>query len=160
VPAPVARVGVFVDEDPEAVARAVRSIGLDVVQLHGDEPAGRYEGVGARVVKAVRLAGPEDVARAAGLPAAVQVLVDAHDPVRRGGTGRHADWALAADLAASRSVWLAGGLRAETIADAIRAVAPTLVDVSSGVESSPGIKDARRLREFFAALHASQGEPS
>ena len=79
-------------------------------------------------------------------------LIDASDAVRRGGTGQLADWSRAAALARSRPVMLAGGLRGDNVAEAVRCVRPWAVDVSSGVEDRPGIKSADRLREFFRAL--------
>jgi len=84
----------------------------------------------------------------------VTVLLDAHDPVRRGGTGRTIDWARARGVAATRPVILAGGLTAENVGGAIDAVSPLGVDVSSGVEQSPGLKDARKLAAFVAAVRA------
>ena len=83
----------------------------------------------------------------------VVLLVDAHDPVRVGGTGKTVNWDSAREIAASRRTILAGGLNAANIKLAVRSVRPYGVDVSSGVESAPGMKDANRLRTFFEALH-------
>jgi len=82
----------------------------------------------------------------------VTVLLDAHDPIKRGGTGKAIDWTVAADAARRRRVILSGGLQPANITSAIGAVGPYAVDVSSGVESSPGVKDADKLRAFFAAV--------
>jgi phosphoribosylanthranilate isomerase len=150
----VTRVGVFVNATPADVQAVVAHAGLDVVQLHGDEPAEAFAQVGARVIKVVTLDDEEDVDRAAGLSPAVWPLVDATDPARRGGTGRAADWGRAARLARRRPILLAGGLTADNVGDAVRAVRPWAVDVSSGVESAPGVKSADRLRAFFAAIAA------
>jgi phosphoribosylanthranilate isomerase len=79
-------------------------------------------------------------------------LIDTHDPDQRGGTGRTVDWGRAAAIAARRPVLLAGGLNAANVADAIRTVRPFGIDVSSGVESSPGVKDHARLRALFEAV--------
>ena len=79
-------------------------------------------------------------------------LVDAHDPIRRGGTGQTADWHHAAGLARDRRVLLAGGLTPENVAEAIAIVRPFGIDVSSGVETSPGIKDHARIRRLFEAI--------
>jgi phosphoribosylanthranilate isomerase len=155
VPALVSRVGVFVDASPAEVADAVRIACLDVVQLHGDEPIDAYDSVGARVIKVTSLADDAEVARVVAWPAAVTPLVDAADPVQRGGTGRKADWSAAAAVAAQRSIVLAGGLTAANVADAIAHVRPWGLDVSSGVEDAPGIKSAAKLRAFFAALTAA-----
>lgn len=152
----VTRVGVFVNEPPDAVAKAVQTIGLDAVQLHGDEDVDLYTGVAARVIKAVRVARAGDVEPALALPAAVIPLVDAVDRDGWGGTGRTADWALASDLSRRRAIVLAGGLAPENVTSAIDAVRPWAVDVSSGVEASPGVKSRERLEQFFAAVAASQ----
>ncbi len=152
LPASVTKVGVFVDPLPDDVAWLVESIGLDTVQLHGGEAVERFEFIGVALVKAVRLESDQDVERAADLPEFVTPLVDAADRSRPGGTGRLADWRRAALLAARRPIMLAGGLVASNVADAIRTVRPWAVDVSSGVERYPGIKDAERMTQFFQAV--------
>ncbi len=83
----------------------------------------------------------------------IVLLLDAHDPERRGGTGKTVNWDVARDIAAMRPAILAGGLNAANVKLAIRSVRPYGIDVSSGVESSPGIKDPNRMRSFFEALH-------
>jgi phosphoribosylanthranilate isomerase len=148
----VSRVGVFVNAKVSEVWDVVRQVRLDVVQLHGDETAVAFEGVGARLVKAVTLEDAESVDAACHLPGWVTPLIDATDVSRRGGTGRVANWTLAAKVARKRPMILAGGLTAANVGDALRSVAPWGVDVSSGVESAPGIKDPERLREFFNAV--------
>ena len=150
----VARVGVFVNMPPDEVARIVQAVRLDAVQLHGDEQVTRYTSWDTRLIKSVRLESDADVAAAANLPALVTPLVDAPDRVKRGGTGKTADWSRAAALSARRPIMLAGGLSAENVADAIRTVKPWAVDVSSGVEERPGVKSARRLTEFFSSVKA------
>jgi phosphoribosylanthranilate isomerase len=156
----VARVGVFVNAAPEVVARTVREAGLTAVQLHGDETVAEYRGCGAPVIKAVTLEAEDDVGRAAELPADVTVLVDASDPVRRGGTGRIVSWSLAAELARRRPVLLAGGLSPANVAEAIDRVHPWGVDVSSGVEHAPGVKDAVAIRELCLRVAAVDGRLS
>lgn len=154
----VARVGVFVDASPDDVASTVREVGLDVVQLHGDEPAEAFARVGARIVKVATLEGDDDVRRVVGWPGWVMPLVDAVDRDRRGGTGRLADWARAAQVAAARPTLLAGGLTAANVGEAIRRVRPWGVDVSSGVEEAPGVKSPERLRAFALAVGETTGE--
>jgi len=151
----VTRVGVFVNASPEAVGRLVAEIGLDVVQLHGDERVADYAGVARRLVKVVALSGEADVDSAMRLPLDVTVLVDAVDRERRGGTGARADWARAARVARERPVILAGGLSAADVGEAIGRVRPWAIDVSSGVEDRPGIKSAEKLRALFAAVAAA-----
>jgi phosphoribosylanthranilate isomerase len=81
------------------------------------------------------------------------MLLDVHDPERRGGTGRHVDWSAAAVVAARRRTLLAGGLTPDNVADAVTRVRPFGIDVSSGVERAPGVKDPARIRALFEALH-------
>ena len=83
------------------------------------------------------------------------VLLDAHDPVRHGGTGRTVDWTRARAIAAKRRIVLAGGLTPENVGDAIRTVKPYAVDVASGVETEPGIKDPLKLRAFIDAVRGT-----
>lgn len=153
IPPFVTRVGVFVNASATEIRDAVRVARLDVVQLHGDEPESLWSDVGVRVLRSVALAGADDVARAAAIPVEVTPLVDFVDTKRRGGTGHLADWPLAATLSRRRPIVLAGGLTAENVASAIRTVAPWGIDVSSGVETDPGIKSAERLQAFFQAAY-------
>ena len=86
-------------------------------------------------------------------PERTTILLDVHDPVKRGGTGRTVDWEAAAAISARRRIVLAGGLTPNNVVDAVARVRPFGIDVSSGVELSPGIKDPRRIRALFEALH-------
>lgn len=154
VPAVVKRVAVVVNPDVEDVRRWRGEAGLTTLQLHGGEDVDPFLSLGMDVFKAVSLESEADVEQAAALPAEVTVLVDAHDPVRRGGTGERADWARAAALSRRRPVILAGGLRAENVQEAIAQVDPWGIDVSSGLESAPGIKDIEKVKRFFATLRS------
>lgn len=145
----VTPVGVFVDEPVDRVNRVADLVGLGVVQLHGDEQPDMLDGIHRPVVKAL---GRVDAAAAARWPDRVVLLVDANDRVRRGGTGARADWEAAAALAAVRPVLLAGGITPANVAEAVRIVAPFGIDVSSGVEDAPGIKNVDRIRDLFDAL--------
>jgi len=161
LPPHVVGVGVFVDQAVEEVNAIAARVGLGAVQLHGDESAVACARCTQRVIKAVRLS-PEttmEVVDTVWSPATV--LVDTFDAVRIGGTGRVVDWTLAARIARRRRTFLSGGLRAENVGDALRRVAPYALDVSSGVEALPGIKDAERMRAFFEAVSAAtrQAEP-
>lgn len=159
VPALVTRVGVFVNASPRAVAAAVRAAGLHAVQLHGDEDPERYRSCGAALIKAVSLTDAADVKRALGYADDVTVLVDARDIVKRGGTGRLANWSLARRVSRARPVLLAGGLDATNVGSAIRAVRPWGVDVSSGVETAPGRKSPRKIVTIMARVaRANRGE--
>lgn len=155
LPPLVTRVGVFVDESPAAVAAVVRAARLDVVQLHGGEAIEAYRDAGARLMKVASLASDSGVEDVAEWPSDVMPLVDAIDHERKGGTGMTADWTRAAALARKRSIILAGGLTDRNVGEAIAHVRPWAVDVSSGVESAPGVKSADRMRAFFAAVAAA-----
>ena len=142
----VTAVGVFVNQPPSEVLTLAAEAGLAAVQLHGDEPWEDVNGYPLPAVKAVRLSGRES-------------LLDLHRYRVRaylldapgagfGGSGTTCDWQLAAEVAARSNVILAGGLTPDNVAEAIRAVRPWAVDVASGVESSPGVKDPEKLRRF------------
>jgi len=145
----VTSVGVFVNARSEELAAAVRESGISVAQLHGDERPEDCAAAGVPVIKALRVDGPEAVARARDFEVSA-VLLDAPSS-SFGGSGARFDWSLARELAARRSVILAGGLTPENVGDAIRAVRPYAVDVASGVEDAPGIKSAERMRRFIQA---------
>jgi phosphoribosylanthranilate isomerase len=151
LPPLVSAVGVFVNQVEEA-AHTVREIGLSAVQFHGDEPAQSYHAFPVRVIKAVPVRDARARDLAAAVPPPATVLLDAHDPVARGGTGRTIDWSIAASIARARPVILSGGLTPANVADAIEAVHPYAIDVSSGVEASPGHKDPAKLRALFTGL--------
>jgi phosphoribosylanthranilate isomerase len=162
---PVA-VGVFGADDADEIAAGAISAGVEVIQLHGDPRAADVRAVRSRFGGRVWA-----VARADGslLPEwaeelfheADAVLLDARVHGRLGGTGVTLEWgALADSVAALRGrtpLVLAGGLNAENVAEAVRMLAPDVVDVSSGVESAPGIKDHARMRAFFHAAQGTQG---
>ena len=154
----VTRVGVFVNQPAGFINSVSNLVGLGVVQLHGDEDPAFAAAVKRPVLKAVSL--PVASASLDRWSARTMLLVDAHDPVRRGGTGATADWGLAAPLARHRPIVLAGGLTPDNVADAISWVQPFGIDVSSGVEQAPGIKDHHRMRALFEQLreHPEQGE--
>lgn len=150
----VTRVGVFVNPSIDEARQAVDHIGLDAVQLHGDEAPSACRALPVRCLKVATLESDNDVRGVAAWPADVMPLVDALDVERRGGTGRVADWTRAAQVSFVRPIVLSGGLTADNVAQAIAAARPWAVDVSSGVEASPGVKSAERLRKFFAAVAA------
>lgn len=155
LPAGILRVGVFVDQGAAEIDDVAARAGMTTVQLHGSEAAADYAALALPIVKAVPVPEIFDLSVVDSVPADVTVLLDAHDPIRRGGTGRTIDWAVAASIAARRRTILSGGLTAENVGEAIERVRPYMIDVSSGVESAPGVKDAARLRAFFAAVAAA-----
>ena len=148
----VTAVGVFVNQPVEYVSGVASLVRLGAVQLHGDETPQYASLLSAPIVKALPLTtlGESDLAA---WPDETMVLLDVHDPVKRGGTGRTIDWDAAATISARRRIVLAGGLTPDNVADAVARVRPFGIDVSSGVEVSPGIKDHRRVRALFEALH-------
>ena len=146
------KIGVFVDTSPDEIERIVVQAGLDVVQLHGSEPRDLADRVGCPVIRSVACDATGPVPAFEEIPASATVLFDAHDPERHGGTGRRANWAEAGRWAKRRRLILSGGLGPLNVAEAIAAVRPYAVDVSSGVEEAPGRKDPAKLRAFFAAV--------
>lgn len=152
----IARVGVFVDATPGEMAGIARRVGLTHLQVHGDcDPRRARERSGLPVVQGVRVDGPAAVRRARE-SAADLVLLDAAVAGLHGGTGTAFDWSLVEAEGLGRPFALAGGLRPDTVAAAIARLRPALVDVSSGVESAPGRKDAARVAEFVAAVAAAR----
>jgi phosphoribosylanthranilate isomerase len=144
-------VGVYVDATFDAIDEVMQTVGLDCVQLHGDEPPELLSRLLPHAYKAIRVRDArsiEDAARYGG----DHVLLDAFVPGEPGGTGRTFAWPLAADLARQRRVTLAGGLVPGNVAAAIAAVHPYAVDVASGVERGPGIKDEDEVRAFVTAV--------
>jgi len=158
----VTLVGVFVNQDPDHVAAVIERVGLDLVQLHGEESPGECARFGRKLVKAFSVRSAADAARFADYDCDY-VLADAPSE-HYGGTGELGDWTLARTVRESgRNLLLAGGLDPDNVADAIASVAPFGVDVASGVEASPGIKDLAKVERFVgAAKAASPGvtEPS
>jgi phosphoribosylanthranilate isomerase len=155
LPSNVLAVGVFVNQPADEVNAIASEVGLGLVQLHGDEGADYVRAIERPVMKAVALSADATSVGFADWLDRVRILLDVHDPVRRGGTGRTIDWTIAAEVARHREVVLAGGLTPENVSEAIAQVRPYGIDVSSGVEASPGIKDHRRLKALFEAVHGS-----
>ena len=158
VPEGVERVGVFVNADLREIAEAVEVCALTAVQLHGEETPGEclevQKRTGALVIKAVPVADSQSLERVVQFDTDY-ILLDTYQPERRGGTGEVFDWSLAAALPEgfrSGRLLLSGGLTPENIAGAARLVRPFALDVSSGVEATPGAKDAERLRRLFENL--------
>ncbi|MFA6002011.1 MAG: phosphoribosylanthranilate isomerase [Thermoleophilia bacterium] len=155
----VERVGVFVNAGLDEIVETARACGLTVLQLHGDESPDECLDVGrltgCLVIKALRVAGPESLAGVVTFDTDF-ILLDTYQSERHGGTGRVFDWSLAAALPAglrSERLILSGGLNPDNIAEAVRVVAPLAVDVASGVESAPGMKDAEKMKLLFDKLN-------
>jgi phosphoribosylanthranilate isomerase len=150
----VTAVGVFVNQPLQYVNAVTSLVRLGAVQLHGDETPEYAAAVSSPVIKAVSFAPVEDT-RVERWPARITWLLDAPDPVKRGGTGRVIDWTIAAALAAQRKILLAGGLTPDNVMEAVAQVRPFGIDVSSGVERAPGVKDHQRIRALFEALRTA-----
>jgi phosphoribosylanthranilate isomerase len=151
LPPAVIPVGVFVNQSGQYVNEVAAKVSLGAIQLHGDESVEYARAMIRPVFKAIALAEANEESIDT-WPLETMMLLDVHDPVRRGGTGRTVDWSRASTVARRRPVILAGGLTPENVGEAISRVGPSGIDVSSGVESSPGLKDSDRLKALFAAM--------
>ena len=152
----ILRVGVFVNQ-PENLALQLISEGMiDVVQLHGDEDpatAAIFTKAGIRVIKAIGVRNSADIERAGDFEVDA-ILLDAHAPVVFGGTGETFDWSLALDFKKrfpNTSTILAGGINSDNAAMAISQVQPAALDIASGAESSPGVKDFTKVKKLLEA---------
>jgi len=144
-------VGVFADAGAETINRTADAVGLDLLQLSGEEPWDMCDKLSRPVLRAVKVrdgTSAEEIIAAIG-PGAVPLL-DTHAEGALGGTGRPFDWAVAAEVARRFPIVLAGGLAAENVGEAVRRVRPWAVDVSSGVETD-GVKDVEKICAFIAA---------
>jgi len=152
----VQTVGLFVNEELATVNSVADRCGLDLVQLHGEEPPGYCAAVKRRIIKAFRVRDASSLEGMSDYPVAA-CLLDAWSQAAHGGTGTTFNWEIAARAAASRCIILAGGLTPENVAAAVATVNPYAVDVSSGVESSPGKKNHTLVRAFVNAARQSSG---
>lgn len=150
LPPYVTTVGVFADQDEKTIQDAVSACGLDIIQLQGKESPEFCERLGLRVIKAIRV---KDRASLQGMERyhVRAYLLDTYRKGIPGGTGESFDWAIAGEAKKHGRIILAGGLTPENVAEAIDKVQPYAIDVSSGVETSPGKKDAHKTRRFIAA---------
>ena len=154
LPAFVSSVGLFVNESCEEINRIVASTKLGLVQFHGDETAGFCESVGYPYVKALRATNEQQIEmEAKAYKSAQSILLDTAKNTQFGGTGEVFDWSILPKL--NQPLILAGGLNANNVGAAIAATNPYAVDVSSGVESSPGQKDYVKMRRFVDAVFSA-----
>ncbi len=148
----VLRVGVFVNPDETLVTRAIAECGLSLLQFHGDEDSDFCTQFGLMSMKALRVRDAESLNLMENYHTDA-FLLDAYSQAGLGGTGEKFNWDLAvAAQKYGKPIFLAGGLTPENVADAVKQVRPFAVDVSSGVESAPGKKDAAKVRDFIAAV--------
>jgi len=140
-------VGVFRDSSVEYIREIVAAVGLDLVQLHGSERDDVAAGAGVPAIKALRIA--DTLPDTSACPSASWLLFDTYDAHRAGGTGRRFDWSLLAGYERHKPFFLSGGLSPDNVAAAISLVRPDAIDVASGVEASPGVKDHAALGRLF-----------
>ena len=147
-------VGVFVDASRADMERLTKRLALWAVQLHGDEGPDVYRGFGARTIKAIRARPGDNLAARAAMYDTDYLLLDTFVAGQPGGTGVALDLARGRGIASER-LFVAGGLRPETVAEAVRTLRPFAVDVASGVESAPGIKDHGKIEDFIRRAKAA-----
>jgi phosphoribosylanthranilate isomerase len=145
---------VFVDQPLDEVKTIAASANLGAVQLHGRESMEYTRGLLQPVIKAVTVDDRFQPESLDSYPLEITLLLDAHDPLKRGGTGRIIDWNAARVAAARRPIFLSGGLTPANVRDAVEQVKPYGVDVSSGLEVAPGVKDPQKMRALFEAIRS------
>ena len=153
VPPGVVRVGLFMNPEALQIRTVLKELSLDLLQFHGSEDNYFCNSFGLPFIKAIAMGSdpvPADMIR--DYPDARGVLYDSHAPGGPGGTGEVFDWSLL--VHGVQAIWLAGGLTPENVGEAVERVRPWAVDVSSGVEDSPGIKNQRKVQNFIRAAKA------
>ncbi len=157
----VSTVGVFADMDLETLRSAAAFCGFDWLQLHGNESPEYCRALDFRLIKAIRVKDRESIESMAAYKDCVKAFVlDTYVKGQKGGTGKIFDWFLAKEASHYGPIILSGGLTPEVVKEAIKVAKPYGVDVSSGVESAPGIKDHERLRSFVEEVRFSAGDRS
>jgi len=157
VPEGVLSVGLFLGQERSEIEQVIRSVPLDILQFHGAETEQFCSVFNMQWLKAVAMENVESIKDAErDFPGAIGLLLDSHSRGQRGGSGKQFDWSLSRPVA--KPVWLAGGLNADNVKKAILTLRPYAVDVSSGVESKPGIKDASKMEAFVRAVREAENE--
>lgn len=157
IPETIGAVALVMDQPREDVAGIVEAVQPDLLQFHGHEDEAFAAGFGVPFLKALPMGGELEATQAmAAFPSAWGFVLDSHVPGGAGGSGKTFDWTRY-PREATRPCMLAGGLTAETVASAVTTARPWGVDVSSGIESAPGEKDAEAMRRFVAAVRAADG---
>jgi phosphoribosylanthranilate isomerase len=158
LPKGISTVGIFVNETEPRTLEIARAVGLDYLQLSGEESPGMVARLARSVpvIKVVRVKKPFRAAQLAPFKRASALLLDGFDGRLRGGTGKTFDWDIARRAKRYGRIFLAGGLTPGNVGAAIRAAKPYAVDVCSGVESKPGKKDPKRLKDFLRAARDAQ----
>ena len=157
VPRGVLSVGLFLDQGRSEIEQVIAAVPLDILQFHGSETEQECSVFNMPWLKAVAMENAESLMQAErDFPGAAGLLLDSHSKGKRGGSGKLFDWSLSRPV--DKPVWLAGGLNPDNVGEAIRAVRPFAVDVSSGVETQPGIKAATRINAFVQAVRVAENE--
>jgi phosphoribosylanthranilate isomerase len=158
LPSFVTSVGVFVDEEMAAVSELAEQVGLDWIQVHGQESPGDCRSLGRRAIKGFRIKDASSLMELEPFQGAVQAfLLDNYKKGQVGGTGETFDWRLAREAKKHGQIILAGGLTSENVAQAIQVAQPQAVDSASGTETLPGKKDPEKLKAFFKAIRTVEG---
>lgn len=161
VPAMVTVTGLFVDPSVDQVVEHLQGLRLDLLQFHGDENATFCAGFDRPYMKAIRVkAGLDIPAAVTAFPDAAAILLDAWDEGAPGGTGRVFDWQVVQEAVSRDRLVLAGGLNPDNVGAAIRQLSPYAVDVSSGIEETPGRKSVRRMQQFALAVQNARSNSS
>lgn len=153
-------VGVFVNKTAEEVNEVCARVGFTLAQLHGHETPETCAAVDVPVIKAIRVQHDASAEQVRALVAPYLdvvdfILLDTHHTSLWGGTGESFNWRVARELAAEVDLFLAGGISAENVAEAVQTMRPYAIDLSSSLEESPGVKDLDKLADFFDAFHAA-----
>ncbi len=157
IPDSVLRVGLFLNQPRTEIEEVLNDVALDVLQFHGSESEQDCNAFGIPYLKAVAMTDKQSAKQAErDYPNAMGLLLDSHTVDKPGGSGHVFDWTMSQPL--NQRVWLAGGLNADNVELAIRTVKPYAVDVSSGVEASPGIKDAAKIDAFVLAVNKAASQ--
>lgn len=155
LPNKLVKIGVFVNEKPEEIKKVMEYCSLDMIQLHGDEsPEYCNQFPASSIIKAFALKNDDDVNQALNYNVAA-ILIDSRHAGLYGGTGKTSNWEMARRIKDKKPLVLSGGLNAENIAEAMKTIAPNALDINSGVEESPGIKDYKKLRQIFEIIRVS-----
>lgn len=147
VPAFIARVGLFMDQDATEIEQVLKTVPLSLLQFHGSESQVFCTSFGLPYIKALAMASAGGATMADAYSDAAALLLDSHEPGAPGGTGKTFDWSAIPQL--PKPLVLAGGLKPENVGRAVRLVRPWAVDVSSGVEEAPGVKSRDKMIEFI-----------
>lgn len=143
-------VGVFYDHGPDYIREVAEVATLDLVQLHGNETDDDVAAIALPVIKTLRVS--DTIPDAQATPTAAWLLFDTYDQHRAGGTGRSFDWSLLATLPRTKPFFLSGGLTPDNVAAGIALVRPDAIDLASGVESEPGVKDHALMEKLFKVI--------